>query len=208
MTRLIFCLNCLFLSTVFSLTTHAQKTDFTRNFELANTLEANNRESQRTDFTKNFGIGFQGATPAFGGISFRYTGLAPIYLQTVGRFILNNQDSDHMLGAGVSYAIFQHENRFGISRLYFTLQGGWRDKRQEEYYFQKEDDFHKEIQTTTQTTTLGAGLAFGGELVVSLMGIPLGLNMEIGQGVGRETEGSQSKGIAGIYVGGGVHAYF
>ena len=35
-------------------------------------------QAQGTDLTKNFGIGLQGATPTFGGISFRYTGLAPV----------------------------------------------------------------------------------------------------------------------------------
>ena len=60
-------------------------------------------QAKKTDLTKSYGIGLQGATPTFGGISFRYNGLAPVYLQTVGRFIINGQDSDHMLGAGVSY---------------------------------------------------------------------------------------------------------
>ncbi len=57
-------------------------------------------QRKKADLTKNFGIGLQGA-PTFGGISSRYNGLASVYLQTVGRFILNGQDSDHMLGAGV-----------------------------------------------------------------------------------------------------------
>ena len=56
-------------------------------------------QAKKTDLTKSYGIGLQGATPTFGGISFRYNGLAPVYLQTVGRFILNGQYSDHMLGA-------------------------------------------------------------------------------------------------------------
>ena len=146
----------------------------------------------RADLSKNFGIGLQGATPEFGGISFRYTGLAPVYLQTVGRFILSDQDSDHMLGAGVSYAIFEHQSKWNLSRLYFTLEGGWQ---------------YKEEQNRL-TTTLGAGLAFGGELVFSLGGIPLGLNVGIGQGFGRKKDGSQSQGLAGVYIGGGVHAYF
>ena len=75
MTRSISCLICTFLSIAFGFSTQAQA----------------------TDLTKSFGIGLQGATPAFGGISFRYYGLAPVYLQTVGRFVLNDQDRDHML---------------------------------------------------------------------------------------------------------------
>ena len=149
-------------------------------------------QAKKTDLTRSYGIGLQGATPTFGGISFRYNGLAPVYLQTVGRFILNGQYSDHMLGAGVSYAIFEHQSRWNISRLHFTLEGGWQEKKEE----------------TVKTTTLGTGLAFGGEIVFSLGGIPLGLNVEIGQGFGREKIGSQSKGLAGVYAGGGVHAYF
>ena len=170
MTRSILCLICVFLSVAFGFSTQAQA----------------------TDLSKSFGIGVQGATPAFGGISFRYTGLAPVYLQTVGRFILRDQNSDHMLGAGISYAIFEHQSKLNIARLYFTLESGWR---------------YKEEQNLL-TTTLGVGLAFGGELVFSLGGIPLGLNVEIGQGFGQEKAKSQSKGLAGVYVGSGIHAYF
>ena len=170
MTRTIFCLICIFVGITLSFSVQAQG----------------------TDLTKNFGIGLQGATPTFGGISFRYTGLAPVYLQTVGRFILSDQDSDHMLGAGISYAIFEHQSRWNISRLYFTLEGAWQ--------YQKERDL--------LTTRLGGGLAFGGELVFSLGGIPLGLNVEVGQGFSREKSDFESTGLAGVYVGSGIHAYF
>ncbi len=153
--------------------------------------------ARATDLTKSFGIGVQGATSAFGGISLRYTGLAPVYLQTVGRFILRDQNSDHMLGAGVSYAIFEHQNKRNIARLYFTLEGGWR--------FEEGQRSRRKI---VETTTLGVGLAFGGELVFSLGGIPLGLNVAVGQGFGREKASDQSKGLAGVYVGSGLHAYF
>ena len=175
MTRSIFYLICIFSIITFSFPAQAKK----------------------TDLTKSYGIGLQGATPTFGGISFRYNGLAPVYLQGVGRFILNGQNSDHMLGAGVSYAIFEHQSRWNISRLYFSLEGGWQSE--------KEADIRQEI---VKTTTLATGIAFGGEIVFSLGGIPLGLNVEIGQGFGRKKTGSQSKGLAGVYAGGGVHAYF
>lgn len=150
--------------------------------------------TQATDLAKDFGIGVQATTPAFGGISFRYTGLSPIYLQTVGRFILSDGNSDHVLGAGISHAIFEHQSRRNLARLFFTLEGGWRYEEEWEH----------------RTTTLGVGLAFGGELVFSLGGIPLGLNVEIGQGFGREKERDQAKakGLAGVYVGSGIHAYF
>ena len=94
MRRSIFCLIYVFLGVTFSASVQAQE----------------------ADLTKNFGIGLQGATPAYsfvddqqpqpiiGGISFRYNGLAPVYLQTVGHFILNDQDSDHILGAGISFS--------------------------------------------------------------------------------------------------------
>ena len=175
MTRTIFGLICIFVGIIFSLSVQARE----------------------TDLTKSFGIGLQGATPAFGGISFRYTGLAPVYFQTVGRFVLNDQDSDHMLGAGVSYAIFEHQSRWNIARLYFTLEGGW--------HYKTEQDL---LDTRFSTTTLAGGLAFGGELVFSLGGIPLGLNMGVGQGFGTEKAESQSKNLAGVYVGAGIHAYF
>lgn len=154
-------------------------------------------QAQQANLTKNFGIGSQGATPAFGGVSFRYNGLAPVYLQAVGRFILNDQIADHMFGAGVSYAIFEHQGKWNQARLYFTLEGGWR--------YNKDVDTQEEI---VETTTLAAGLAFGGELVFSLGGIPLGLNLSIGQGIGRDITDSQSEGLAGVYVGAGIHAYF
>ena len=170
MTRTIFCLIYIFIGITLSFSAQAQE----------------------IDLTKNFGIGLQGATPVFGGISFRYTGLAPVHLQTVGRFILNDQNSDHMLGAGVSYAIFEHQSRWNIARLYFTLEGAWQYEKQENFL----------------TTRLGGGIAFGGELVFSLGGIPLGLNVAVGQGFGRENADSQSKGLAGVYIGTGIHAYF
>ena len=186
MTRSISILICIFLGAIFSFSAQAQA----------------------TGLTKNFGIGLQGATPAYallnqqpqtviGGISFRYNGLAPVYLQTVGRFIINDQDSDHILGAGVSYAIFEHQSKLSIARLYFTLEGGWR--------YQNEQEPGQEI---VQTTTLGGGLAFGGEFVFPIGGIPLGLSVKIGQGFGREKTSSQSKDLAGVYVGTGIHAYF
>ena len=149
-------------------------------------------QAQEANLNKNFGIGLQGATPAFGGVSFRYTGLAPVYLQTVGRFILSDENSDHMLGGGISYAIFEHQGRWNISRLYFTLEGAWQYEKQKDLL----------------TTRLAGGLAFGGEIVFSLGGIPLGLNMEVGQGFGREKSDFESKGLAGVYVGTGIHAYF
>ena len=153
-------------------------------------------QAQETNLTKNFGIGLQGATPAFGGVSFRYTGLAPVYLQTVGRFILSDEDSDHMLGGGISYAIFEHQSRWNISRLYFTLEGAW--------HYNRQQDRGRDILTTT----LGGGVAFGGEIVFSLGGIPLGLNVEVGQGFGRKKDDFGSEGLAGVYVGSGIHAYF
>ena len=183
MTRSIFCLICLFAGIALSFSVQAQETDLNTNRVKQDKFLTDDSE---------FGIGLQGATSEFGGISFRYTGLAPVYFQTVGRFILNDQNSDHMLGGGVSYAIFEHHGRWHTSRLYFTLEGGWRYNKEREFL----------------TTTLGGGLAFGGELVFSLGGIPLGLNVAVGQGFGRETSDSQSKGIAGVYVGMGIHAYF
>ncbi|MDE0323664.1 MAG: hypothetical protein OXN27_07045 [Candidatus Poribacteria bacterium] len=176
MTRKMFCLICIFVGITFSFSVQAQESNLTKDFGIG----------------KNFGIGLQGATPEFGGVSFRYTGLAPVYLQTVGRFILSDQNSDHMLGAGVSYAIFEHRSRWHLSRLYFTLEGAWQYKKERDLL----------------TTRLGAGLAFGGELVFSLGGIPLGLNVEVGQGFGREETDSESEGLAGVYIGMGIHAYF
>ena len=163
-------------------------------------------QAQAADLTKNFGIGLQGATPTFGGISFRYTGLAPVYFQTVGRFILNDQNSDHMLGAGISYAIFEHQSKWNISRLYFTLEGAWQYEKKKD--FPAEDVWQSERNRDVLTTRLGGGIAFGGEIVFSLGGIPLGLNVEVGQGFGREESNAQSKGLAGVYVGSGIHAYF
>ena len=188
MTRLIFCLLCIFL---------------------AITLISFSAQAQGTDLTKNFGIGLQGATPAFGGISLRYTGLAPVYLQTVGRFIIMDENSDHMFGAGISYAIFEHQSRWNLSRLYFTLEGAWRYERRMDYATpESEISTQGEKMRDYTTTTLGGGIAFGGELVFSLGGIPLGLNLEVGQGFGREKTDSNTKGLAGVYIGTGIHAYF
>ena len=97
MKRTIFCLTCMLLGITLNFSVQAQGVDPTQNSVKQNKFLTDDSE---------FGIGLQGATSAFGGLSFRYTGLAPIHLQTVGRFILNDQNSDHMLGGGVSYAIF------------------------------------------------------------------------------------------------------
>ena len=148
MKRLISTLICIFLGVTFSFSTQAQE----------------------TDFTKSFGIGLQGATPAYGlvhqqpetiigGISFRYNRLRPVYFQTVGHFILNDQNSDHILGTGISYAIFEHQSKWNIARLYFVLEGGWR--------YKKEQELGQEI---VKTMTLGVRLAFGGELVFPIGG--------------------------------------
>lgn len=102
-----------------------------------------------------------------------------------------------MFGVGVSYAIFEHQSRWNIARLYFTLEGAWRYNKDEYTY-----------QETFKSTTFGGGIAFGGELVFSLGGIPLGLNVEVGQGFGREETTFESQGIAGVYIGTGIHAYF
>ncbi len=175
MKRSIFCLICLFFATIISFQVQAQE----------------------PELNKDFGIGIQGATPEFGGISLRYTGFAPVYLQTVGRFTLGDERSDHVFGAGISYAIFEHDSRWNVSRLYFALQGGW--------HYEKEPELEPEI---FESTMLGGGIAFGGEIIFSLGGIPLGLNAEVGQGLGRKRENSQSKNQAGVYIGAGIHAYF
>lgn len=154
-------------------------------------------QAQTTELTKDFGIGSQGATPAFGGISFKYNGLAPVYLHTVGRFILIDSYTDHMLGGGVSYAIYEHSGKWNKARLYFSVEGGWR-------YHKRIDDNDDLIETTT----FAGGISFGGELIFSLGGIPLGLNLGIGQGFGRDYTDSVPKGVAGVYVGAGIHAYF
>ena len=187
MKRLTFYLTCIFFGITFSFSVQAQE----------------------SNLTKDFGIGLQGATPEFGGVSFRYTGFAPVYLQTVGRFILTDENSDHMLGAGISYAIFEHQSRWNLSRLYFTLEGAWRYEKGMDY-ISPESEITAQHEKTRDytTTTLGGGIAFGGELVFSLGGIPLGLNVEVGQGFGSEKTDSESKGIAGVYVGMGIHAYF
>lgn len=184
MTRTIFCMICMFIVASPSFSVQAEE----------------------VNLTKSFGIGLQGATPEFGGVSFRYNGLSPIYFQTVGRFVLRDEWSDHMIGGGVSYAIFEHQSRWSIARLFFTLEGAWQySKEQEEKYIGSGDEWRYRDSVVTK---LVAGLAFGGELVFSLGGIPLGLNVEVGQGFARETEASESRGLAGVYVGMGIHAYF
>lgn len=163
---------------------------------MSSTLQANT-----TDLTRKFGIGAHGATPSFGGISLRYNSLAPVYLQAVGRFYLDDENADHMLGAGISYAIYEYKGKWNHARLYFSLEGGWRFNRDKYYY----DYNHVEM---SEATTLAGGISFGGELIFPLGGIPLGINMSIGQGIGRENSSSVFKNLAGVYIGAGIHAYF
>ncbi len=155
--------------------------------------------AETADLTRTFGIGAHGATPSFGGISLRYNSLAPVYLQAVGRFYLDDEITDNMLGAGISYAIYEYKGKWNHARLYFSLEGGWRFYRDKYYYN------HVEM---SEATTLAGGISFGGELIFPLGGIPLGINMSIGQGVGRENSSSLYKNQAGVYIGAGIHAYF
>ena len=154
-------------------------------------------QAETSDLTRKFGIGAHGATPSFGGISLRYNSLAPVYLQAVGRFYLDDENTDHMLGAGISYAIYEYKGKWNHARLYFSLEGGWRFYRDINY-----------LEEMIEATTLAGGISFGGELVFPLGGIPLGVNMSIGQGVGRENSSSIFKNLAGVYIGAGIHAYF
>ena len=161
-------------------------------------------QAKTADLTRDFGIGAHGATPSFGGISLRYNSLAPVYLQAVGRFYLDDENTDHMLGVGISYAIYEYKGKWNHARLFFTFEGGWRFYRDINYFESDINYFEK----TIETTTLAGGISFGGELVFPLGGIPLGINMSIGQGVGRENSSSAFKNLAGVYIGAGIHAYF
>lgn len=155
-------------------------------------------QAKNADLTREFGIGAHGATPSFGGISLRYNSLAPVYLQAVGRFYLDDENTDHMFGGGISYAIYEYKGKWNHARLYFTLEGGWRFFRDNYYY---DGDLN-------EATTLAGGISFGGELIFPLGGIPLGVNMSIGQGFGTEITSSLNKNLAGVYIGAGIHAYF
>lgn len=155
--------------------------------------------AKTADLSRTFGIGVNGTTPSFGGISLRYNSLTPVYLQAVGRFYLDDENADHMLGAGISYAIYEYKGEWNHARLYFSLEGGWRFYSDNNYYN------HREM---SETTTLAGGISFGGELIFPVGGIPLGVNMSIGQGVGRENSNSVYKNHAGVYIGAGIHAYF
>lgn len=170
---------------------------------MSSTIQANT-----ADLTRKFGIGAHGATPSFGGISLRYNSLAPIYLQAVGRFYLDDENTDHSLGAGISYAIYEYKGKWNHTRLYLSLEGGWRFYRDNYLYNYMEMSEATSLVEMSEATTLAGGISFGGELIFPLGGIPLGVNMSIGQGVARENSSSVFKNFAGIYIGAGIHAYF
>lgn len=160
--------------------------------------------AQKIDTSKHLGIGLQANYPLLGGISVRYYGLSPVYLQVVGRFIMNGDERDNMLGAGVSYAVFEHVSS-AITRLYFSLEGGGRYERTESYYW----DFEESVTSFTTKKTYGLGVVFGVEFVTPFAGTQLGCNAEIGQGFGRiDEEGSKLKDTASFILGFGFHVYF
>ncbi|MCG9126927.1 hypothetical protein JT359_04930 [Candidatus Poribacteria bacterium] len=154
-------------------------------------------QAKTADLTREFGIGAHGATPSFGGISLRYNSLSPVYLQAVGRFYLVDENTDHMFGGGISYAIYEYKGKWNHARLYFSFEGGWRFYRDTDY-----------LEQRIEATTFAGGISFGGELIFPLGGIPLGINMSIGQGFGTEIFNSVNKNLAGVYIGAGIHAYF
>jgi len=154
---------------------------------------------------KNWGIGLQGNYPLLGGISVRYYGLSPVYFQAVGRFIMNGDDRDNMLGGGISYAVFEYAD-YGMTRLYFTLEGGERYEKDRRYFWNEKTQ-RDEWRPYTKKT-YGFGIVFGTEFAFPFLGTQIGFNAEIGQGYGGIDEDSKTKDTASFIVGSGIHIYF
>ncbi len=158
------------------------------------------------DTSKHIGIGFQANYPLIGGISIRYYGLSPVYLQLAGYFHADDYNRDNMLGAGISYAVFEHVGT-AITRLYLTLEGGQRYEK---------DAWKRTAYSNTGPTrwdvsmkkTYGIGIAFGGEFVLPVFGTQIGWNAEIGQGLGRVEEPAKTKDASSIILSTGMHVYF
>lgn len=158
------------------------------------------------DVNKRIGIGFQGNYPLIGGISIRYYGLSPIYLQLAGYFHADGHNRDNMLGAGISYAVFEHVGGV-ITRLYFTLEGGQR--------YEKDTWKYTAYSATGPTRwdigikkTYGIGTAFGAEFTFPFLGTQIGWNAEIGQGSGSIEEQSRVRSVISIILSTGMHVYF
>ena len=166
-------------------------------------LPARAEESDVSD--KNWGIGVQGNYPLLGGISVRYYGLSPVYLQAVGRFIMNGDERDNMFGGGLSYAVFEYAG-YGMTRLYFSLEGGERYEKDRRYFWNEKTQRDEWRMYTKKT--YGFGVVFGTEFAFPFLGTQIGFNAEIGQGYGRIDEDSKTKDIASFIVGGGMHVYF
>lgn len=165
--------------------------------------------AQKGEADENWGIGLQVNYPLLGGISVRYYGLSPVYLQIIGRFIMNGDERDNMLGGGISYAVFEHKSSQGeMTRLYFSLVGGERYEKNEEIEYIWDEEFGREETRILAKKTYGAGITFGVEFAIPFLGALMGCNAEIGQGYGRVEENSETKDTASFILGGGIHFYF
>ena len=169
--------------------------------------------SKDIDVNRNLGIGLQGNYPLVGGISVRYYGLSPLLIQVVGRAILNGEERDNTIGGGISYIIFKHVGS-SITRLYFSLESGeryekeiaigdweWDDVTKQTIYIKPNREFDVK-------KTHGFAVAFGCELTVPIFGTQIGLNAEIGQGLGRINENSKKRDMGKLIFGSGLHIYF
>ncbi|MBM3242202.1 hypothetical protein FJZ31_38530 [Candidatus Poribacteria bacterium] len=162
------------------------------------------------DINKHWGIGLQGNFPLVGGVSARYYGLSPVYLQIVGRFILNDYNRDNMLGAGISYAVLEHVSSV-ITRLYFSLEGGERYEKDvwDEYTeYGPYGPVGPQRRHISVKKTYGVGVAFGTEITIPFFGTQVGWNAEVGQGLGRIKEDRRSEDTGSIILGTGIHVYF
>jgi hypothetical protein len=158
------------------------------------------------DINKHIGIGLQGNYPLIGGISIRYYGLSPIYLQLAGHFHVDDYNRDNMLGAGMSYAVLEHVGGV-ITRLYFTLGGGQRYEKDAWKY----DPYGPAGPTRWDISikkTYGIGATFGAEFTFPFFGTQIGWNAEVGQGLGRVEEHSDTKDASSIILSTGMHVYF
>ena len=158
------------------------------------------------DINKHIGVGFQANYPLIGGISIRYYGLSPIYLQLAGYFHIDDYDRDNMVGAGISYAVFEHVGGV-ITRLYFTLEGGQRYERDTWKYtaYMPTGPTRWDISVKK---TYGIGAAFGAEFTFPFFGAQIGWNAEVGQGLGRVEDPAKTRDASSIILSTGMHVYF
>ena len=179
--------------------------------------------AQEEPFKPHWAIGLQGNAELWSGLSFRYVGWDPIYIQLTEVYFKGNDFEDFMMGLGIPVLIFKGK----WTQFYVAPTGGvkW-SKDTNDVSFPPKDLSPNRIlsEETVKKFFWGGGLLFGVETILKER---YGFNIEFGQILGRlntQTECTTlnpngdgpcqkmleefTKTKATLTIGGGFHVFF